>query len=63
MDYTDRDDIRQMLADIKSRQSRVRKWDVKFINTVAKKFHSEIDLTMEESERLVSIWDRVTEEG
>lgn len=63
MDYTNREDIRQMLADIKNRQHKVRKWDTKFLNTVAKKFHSEIDLTVEESERLIQVWDKVTEEG
>lgn len=62
MDYTNRDDLRQMLADIKNRQHKVQKGDVKFINRVAKKFHEEVDLTYDESERLVNVWDRVTEE-
>jgi len=62
MDYTDREDLRQMLADIKNRQHKIRKRDTKFLNTVAKKFHEESDLTYDESERLVSIWDKVTED-
>lgn len=63
MDYTDREDLRQMLADIVNRQKRVRKRDMSFLSTAIQKFREGIDLSYEESERLVHIWDKVTEEG
>lgn len=63
MDYTDREDLRQMLADIVNRQKRVRKKDMSFLSTAIQKFREGIDLSYEESERLVHIWDKVTEEG
>lgn len=62
MDYTDRDDLRQMLVDIMNRKNKVRKRDVPFVNLVVKKFQEGIDLSYEESERLVSIWEKATEE-
>lgn len=63
MDYTDREDLRQMLADIVNRQKRVRKRDMPFLSTAIQKFREGVDLSYEESERLVHIWDKVTEEG
>ncbi len=62
MDYTDRDDLRQMLVDIMNRKNKVRKRDVPFVNLAVKKFQESIDLSYEESERLVSIWEKATEE-
>lgn len=62
MDYTDRDDLRQMLVDIMNRKNKVRKRDVPFVNLAVKKFQEGIDLSYEESERLVSIWEKATEE-
>lgn len=62
MDYTDRDDLRQMLVDIMNRKNKVRKRDVPFVNLTVKKFQEGIDLSYEESERLVSIWEKATEE-
>lgn len=63
MDYTDREDLRQMLADIVNRQKRVHKRDMPFLSTTIQKFREGVDLSYEESERLVHIWDKVTEEG
>ena len=61
MDYTNRDDIRQMILDIKTRPQRISKGDISFLNKVAKKYYAELDLTFDEGERLVRVWDRVTE--
>ena len=63
MDYTNRDDIRQMILDIRNRPHRVRKGEIPFLNRVAKKYRAELDLSFDECERLVRVWDRVTEEG
>ena len=63
MDYTNRDDILQMLLDIRNRPQRIRRGDTMFLAKVQKKYNAEVDLSFDESERLMRIWDRITEAG
>ena len=63
MDYTDRDDLRQMLLDIQNRRQRVPQSDTSFLAQINRKFIKDIDLTFDESEKLIALWDKVTEEG
>ena len=52
-----------MILDIRNRPQRVRKGEIPFLNRVAKKYRAELDLSFDECERLIRVWDRVTEEG
>ena len=62
MDFTNRDDLRQMLLDIRNKKHRVPPQYKQFLAGVNQKFTKNIDLTFDESEQLVSLWDIVTED-
>jgi hypothetical protein len=60
---SDRAEQLQMIEDCEARESRLSDWDVNFIDSIGRQLADGRSLTLNQSNALDEIWERVTARG